>query len=190
MDRIVYAHPCKPPAQIKFAAAHGVNMTTFDTESELLKVSAWRACLGCACGMTRASLWQHSLCPALTPAIHYAFADGCTEQLNKIFCTCSCHAVVPAASAPAAHLNRLTFHKTPLPQVWPARSGAHADCGDTTGSVAAPGKLLHADTLTTPPSFDLGCSIRAVLIDSVRRWLPQAMPLLESLQPSHTVRKT
>ena len=39
MDRIVYAHPCKPPAQIKFAAAHGVNMTTFDTESELLKVS-------------------------------------------------------------------------------------------------------------------------------------------------------
>ena len=43
VDRIVYAHPCKPPAQIKFAAAHGVNMTTFDTESELLKVSTWLA---------------------------------------------------------------------------------------------------------------------------------------------------
>eukprot|EP00891_Asterochloris_glomerata_P001630 jgi/Astpho2/1630/fgenesh1_pm.00030_%23_2_t len=41
VDRIVYAHPCKPPAQIKFAAAHGVNMTTFDTESELLKVQQW-----------------------------------------------------------------------------------------------------------------------------------------------------
>lgn len=37
-DRVVYAHPCKPPKQIRWAAAHGVNLTTFDTESELAKV--------------------------------------------------------------------------------------------------------------------------------------------------------
>lgn len=37
-DRIVYAHPCKPPKQIRFAAAHGINLTTVDTESELHKV--------------------------------------------------------------------------------------------------------------------------------------------------------
>jgi ornithine decarboxylase len=41
VDRIIYAHPCKPPAQIKFAAANNVNMTTFDTESELHKVARW-----------------------------------------------------------------------------------------------------------------------------------------------------
>ncbi len=37
-DRIVYAHPCKPPKQIRWSATHGVNLTTFDTESELQKV--------------------------------------------------------------------------------------------------------------------------------------------------------
>ena len=37
-DRIVYAHPCKPPKQIRWSATHGVNLTTFDTESELHKV--------------------------------------------------------------------------------------------------------------------------------------------------------
>jgi ornithine decarboxylase len=37
-DRVVYAHPCKPPKQIRWAAQHGVDLTTFDTESELHKV--------------------------------------------------------------------------------------------------------------------------------------------------------
>lgn len=36
--RIVYAHPCKPPKEIRWAATHGINLTTFDTESELHKV--------------------------------------------------------------------------------------------------------------------------------------------------------
>ena len=42
-DRVVYAHPCKPPKQIRWAAAHGVNLTTFDTESELLKMAQHHA---------------------------------------------------------------------------------------------------------------------------------------------------
>jgi ornithine decarboxylase len=37
-ERIVYAHPCKPPAHVRWAAAHGVGLTVFDTESELAKV--------------------------------------------------------------------------------------------------------------------------------------------------------
>ena len=36
-ERIVYAHPCKPPKQIRFAAANGINLTTVDTVSELEK---------------------------------------------------------------------------------------------------------------------------------------------------------
>ncbi|KAK9809050.1 hypothetical protein WJX72_008441 [[Myrmecia] bisecta] len=40
-DRIIYAHPCKPPAHIKYAAARGIDLTTFDTESELLKLATW-----------------------------------------------------------------------------------------------------------------------------------------------------
>ena len=38
-DRIIYAHPCKPPRQLQWAAKVGVNLATFDTESELLKVA-------------------------------------------------------------------------------------------------------------------------------------------------------
>lgn len=37
-SRIIYAHPCKPPKQIRWAAANNVGLTTFDTESELHKV--------------------------------------------------------------------------------------------------------------------------------------------------------
>lgn len=43
-DRIVYAHPCKPPKQIRWSATHGVNLTTFDTESELQKVRGRTLC--------------------------------------------------------------------------------------------------------------------------------------------------
>jgi hypothetical protein len=39
-DRIIYAHPCKPAKQLRWAAAAGVGLTTFDTESELRKVAA------------------------------------------------------------------------------------------------------------------------------------------------------
>lgn len=49
-DRIVYAHPCKPPKQIKFAAANGINLTTVDTESELQKVGWGRRKAACVCG--------------------------------------------------------------------------------------------------------------------------------------------
>ncbi len=49
-DRIVYAHPCKPPKQIRFAAAHGINLTTVDTESELHKVRRV-LCLGLLWGL-------------------------------------------------------------------------------------------------------------------------------------------
>ena len=45
-ERIVYAHPCKPPRQVRWAAAHGVNLTTFDTESELAKVRLLKGGLG------------------------------------------------------------------------------------------------------------------------------------------------
>ena len=40
-DRIIYAHPCKPPSQIRYAASHDINLTTFDTESELHKMARW-----------------------------------------------------------------------------------------------------------------------------------------------------
>ena len=40
-DRIIYAHPCKPPGQIRYAAAHDISLTTFDTESELQKMAQW-----------------------------------------------------------------------------------------------------------------------------------------------------
>ena len=40
-DRIIYAHPCKPPGQIRYAAAHDISLTTFDTESELHKIARW-----------------------------------------------------------------------------------------------------------------------------------------------------
>lgn len=38
-SRIIYANPCKQVSQIKYAAAHGVQMMTFDSEVELLKVA-------------------------------------------------------------------------------------------------------------------------------------------------------
>ncbi|XP_062863473.1 ornithine decarboxylase [Trichomycterus rosablanca] len=37
--RIIYANPCKQVSQIKYAAAHGVQMMTFDSEVELMKVA-------------------------------------------------------------------------------------------------------------------------------------------------------
>ena len=40
-DDVIYAHPCKPPAHIKYAAANGINLTTFDTVSELQKLAHW-----------------------------------------------------------------------------------------------------------------------------------------------------
>ncbi|CAI7837420.1 unnamed protein product [Closterium sp. NIES-53] len=40
-SRIIYANPCKLPAHIRFAAAAGVNMTTFDSVTELQKLRRW-----------------------------------------------------------------------------------------------------------------------------------------------------
>ena len=40
-DRIVFANACKRPCDIRFAAAKGLNLTTFDTESELHKLARW-----------------------------------------------------------------------------------------------------------------------------------------------------
>lgn len=38
-SNIIYANPCKQVSQIKYASAHGVQMMTFDSEVELLKVA-------------------------------------------------------------------------------------------------------------------------------------------------------
>ncbi|KAM9356246.1 ornithine decarboxylase isoform 2-T2 [Pholidichthys leucotaenia] len=38
-SRIIYANPCKQVSQIKYASAHGVQLMTFDSEVELLKVA-------------------------------------------------------------------------------------------------------------------------------------------------------
>ncbi|CAN1127472.1 Ornithine decarboxylase [Linum perenne] len=38
-DKIVFANPCKPESHIKYAAAAGVNLTTFDSVDELEKLS-------------------------------------------------------------------------------------------------------------------------------------------------------
>ncbi|EHB06871.1 Ornithine decarboxylase [Heterocephalus glaber] len=38
-ERIIYANPCKQASQIKYAASSGVQMMTFDSEVELLKVA-------------------------------------------------------------------------------------------------------------------------------------------------------
>jgi ornithine decarboxylase len=40
-DRIIYAHPCKPPAELRFACARGVALTTFDTAGEVAKLARW-----------------------------------------------------------------------------------------------------------------------------------------------------
>ncbi|KAK1333290.1 hypothetical protein QTO34_006831 [Cnephaeus nilssonii] len=38
-ERIIYANPCKQVSQIKYAASNGVQMMTFDSEVELMKVA-------------------------------------------------------------------------------------------------------------------------------------------------------
>ncbi|KAM3843170.1 ornithine decarboxylase 1-like [Diretmus argenteus] len=38
-SRIIYANPCKQASQIKYASAQGVQMMTFDSEVELMKVA-------------------------------------------------------------------------------------------------------------------------------------------------------
>uniref|UniRef100_A0A674C6P4 ornithine decarboxylase n=1 Tax=Salmo trutta TaxID=8032 RepID=A0A674C6P4_SALTR len=38
-SRIIYANPCKQVSQIKYASAHGVQMMTFDSDVELMKVA-------------------------------------------------------------------------------------------------------------------------------------------------------
>ncbi|XP_061101233.1 ornithine decarboxylase 1-like [Conger conger] len=38
-SRIIYANPCKQISHMKYASAHGVQMTTFDSEVELMKVA-------------------------------------------------------------------------------------------------------------------------------------------------------
>ncbi|CAJ1075652.1 ornithine decarboxylase-like [Xyrichtys novacula] len=38
-EKIIYAHTTKPLSHIKYACSHGVNMMTFDSEDELLKIS-------------------------------------------------------------------------------------------------------------------------------------------------------
>ncbi|XP_070836713.1 ornithine decarboxylase-like [Chaetodon trifascialis] len=42
-DKIIYAHPTKPPSHIRYACAHGVDMMTFDSEDELLKIALCHA---------------------------------------------------------------------------------------------------------------------------------------------------
>jgi len=39
-SRIIFAHPCKRPCDIRYARDHGVEYTTFDTESELHKIAS------------------------------------------------------------------------------------------------------------------------------------------------------
>ncbi|XP_039511506.1 ornithine decarboxylase-like [Pimephales promelas] len=40
-SRIIYANPCKQVSQIKYASDHGVQMMTFDSDVELMKVSRY-----------------------------------------------------------------------------------------------------------------------------------------------------
>ncbi|XP_023279294.1 ornithine decarboxylase 1-like, partial [Seriola lalandi dorsalis] len=42
-SRIIYANPCKQVSQIKYASAHGIQMMTFDSEVELMKVARCHA---------------------------------------------------------------------------------------------------------------------------------------------------
>jgi hypothetical protein len=39
-SRIIYANPCKQPNQLRYASAAGVNLSTFDSEAELVKTAA------------------------------------------------------------------------------------------------------------------------------------------------------
>ena len=38
-ERIIYANPCKQVSQLKYGASNGVQMMTFDSEIELMKVT-------------------------------------------------------------------------------------------------------------------------------------------------------
>ena len=40
-DRIIFANPCKRPADIRALASRGIVHSTFDTESELVKLNRW-----------------------------------------------------------------------------------------------------------------------------------------------------
>lgn len=40
-DRIIFANPCKRPSDIRASAARGITHSTFDTESELVKLNKW-----------------------------------------------------------------------------------------------------------------------------------------------------
>lgn len=46
-SRIMFAHPCKRASDIRFARDHGVQFTTFDTESELHKIAALNPAFKC-----------------------------------------------------------------------------------------------------------------------------------------------
>lgn len=46
-DRVIFANPCKRPADIALARKLGVERTTFDTECELLKIAATYPSAGC-----------------------------------------------------------------------------------------------------------------------------------------------
>eukprot|EP00887_Chlorella_sp_A99_P001750 scaffold19.g1750.t1 len=41
-DRVVFANPCKRPRDIRYAAAKGVALSSFDTEAELAKLARWQ----------------------------------------------------------------------------------------------------------------------------------------------------
>ncbi|KAJ9508522.1 hypothetical protein QJQ45_012069 [Haematococcus lacustris] len=46
-SRIIFAHPCKRPCDIRYAKEHGVDYTTFDTLSELHKIAALNPAFQC-----------------------------------------------------------------------------------------------------------------------------------------------
>lgn len=46
-SRVIFANPCKRPADIALARRLGVERTTFDTECELLKIQATYPSAGC-----------------------------------------------------------------------------------------------------------------------------------------------
>eukprot|EP00887_Chlorella_sp_A99_P008014 scaffold12.g8014.t1 len=45
-ERVIYAHPQKPPREVRWAAANGVGLSTFDTESELQKMAQFHPSCG------------------------------------------------------------------------------------------------------------------------------------------------
>jgi ornithine decarboxylase len=46
-SRIIFAHPCKRASDIRYAREHGIQYTTFDSESELTKLAAGYPSVGC-----------------------------------------------------------------------------------------------------------------------------------------------